>query len=75
MRLDRFRLSILTQSVRLQEYKMGAGDVTILGPYDVSDTSTAETAIAGARVSANDKWLTYNCSNGLQFYVIHIEES
>ena len=33
---------------------MAAGDITILGPYDVGDSTTIDTALTGAVVVADD---------------------
>lgn len=46
---------------------MAAGDITVLGPYDVGDTSAIDTALTGQVVVA-DKIITWTGANGLQVY-------
>lgn len=41
---------------------MGAGDITVLGPYNCDDTSAIDTALTGAVVVADDivSWVAAN---------------
>ena len=52
---------------------MAAGDVTV-EIFDIN-TTTISGAIAAMRVTANDKWLMTNLSNGQQVLVAHVEET
>lgn len=56
---------------------MGLGAVTVLGPYACNATglASAESAIEGAYVGVLDTWSIVTCANGLQFYVMHIENN
>ena len=46
---------------------MAAGDITVLGPYDVGDTSAIDTALTGAVVVADDV-VVWTGANGQQVY-------
>jgi len=41
---------------------MGAGDITVLGPYNCNDTTTIDAALTGAVVVADDivSWVANN---------------
>ena len=52
---------------------MAQGDVTV---QIVDANATAiDTAVTGMRVTANDKWLMTNISNGLQVVIVNVEEA
>lgn len=46
---------------------MAAGDITILGPFAVGDTTAIDTALTGAVVVA-DNFTSWTSANGLQVY-------
>lgn len=53
---------------------MAAGDVEVQ-ILDATDASAMETAIAGMRTTANDKWLAASTANGIQIIIVNIEEA
>ena len=55
---------------------MGAGDVTIIGPYKVNSTgmTDADTALTGIQSgAATDQTMIVSGANGLIFYIVWIE--
>ena len=56
---------------------MGAGDETILGPYDTTTAgvTTAGAAMDTAYATNTDKYVVISGANNMQFWIIHIEGS
>ena len=48
---------------------MGAGDITMLGPFDVDDATTIDTALTGA-VLAADQFTSWTYNNQVYFAIV-----
>lgn len=48
---------------------MAAGDITVLGPYNVDDTSAIDTALTGAVVVADD-FTSWTYLNKVYFAIV-----